>query len=625
MSDKDFIKIDDLFKGKPEREERIPPGAWRNMQDLLEKSAAAGGAAGSRRYGLYAVFALLTVGMGVSALSLQHRQLLNKEDRVIAANDTKASLSSPDVSDNNSTATELSPSASGNNTAGNHSTAASSATAAVAATNKGNDIAAQNGTTPVTHTSAKANNSKSSQHIVAASATAEKNQPANTASRSHTDRLNKTKNKITNRDASIAADIQKNPVANPITSSSPSNVSATADIALAKINRQEFAPVTAKDSVYEAVVHDKANNRKFVVEKNKKEWKKEVSTPVTEITRNISQKTTPDNRIVQRIDTIGQRNYVRTQLVALSDNEKLSLLAIASNAPKADLSLGAISGSSSASMGTFASNITNGAGFANLVPLENYKVKTLNKDDHRSFVTRFYDMMSTYLNKDKPFYFGGSLGGQVMFSQPLQSGFNLGLGGYYEFKERYTLGVEFRYLQNSYNGSLTENYRTYSQQTVDNSGTTPVYSALEQKFTNTYNLKNSAYLELPITMRYQLSKLSVMGGIYGSYMTGTTYTSKMAELSGEALMVSGAKPFASSTGSILANDFKARYGMGFTLGAAYDFSRHLSLDVRINQNLWNNLKSTSELSTNLYRATGVQISLMYFIGKKDKVIYMMTQ
>lgn len=623
MSDKDFIKIDDLFKGKPEREERIPPGAWRNMQDLLEKSAAAGGAAGSRRYGLYAVFALLTVGMGVSALSLQHRQLLNKEDSVIAANDTKASLSSPDAANNNITGTELSPSASGNTTTGNHSTAASSATAAVSETNKGNNIAAQNATTPVTNTSAKAGNS-SHQHIAAASVTAEKNHPANTASRSNTDRLHKTKNKITSRDASIAADIQKNPVANPITSSSPSNVSATADIALAKINRQEFAPVTAKDSVYEAVVHDKANDRKFVIEKDKKEWKKEITTPVTEITRSVTQKTTADNILVQRIDTIGQRNYVRTQLVALSDKEKLSLVAIASNAPKADLNLGAIS-SSSAAMGTLASNITNGAGFANLVPLENYKVKTLNKDDHRSFVTRFYDMMSTYLNKDKPFYFGGSLGGQLMLSQPLQSGFNLGLGGYYEFKERYTLGVEFRYLQNSYNGSLTENYKTYSQQTVDNSGTTPVYRALEQKFTNTYNLKNSVYLELPITMRYQLSKLSVMGGIYGSYMTGTTYTSKMAEHSGEAIMVSGAKPFASSTGSILANDFKSRYGMGFTIGAAYDFSRHLSLDVRINQNLWNNLKSTSELSTNLYRATGVQISLMYFIGKKDKVIYMMTQ
>lgn len=622
MNDKDFIKIDDLFKGKPEREERIPPGAWRNMQDLLDKSAATGGAAGSRRYGLYAVFALLTVGMGVSALSLQHRQLLNKENRVIATNDTKGSLSTPDVPDNSNTGTELSPSAPGNHTTGNHSTAASSATAAVSETNKGNNTEAQNGTKPVINTAAKADNSNH-QHIAAAAVTAEKHHHTNTVSRSNSDRPAKTKNKITTRDASIAADIQKNPVANPITSSSPSNVSATADIALAKINRQEFAPVTAKDSVYEAVIHDKANNRKFVVEKDKQEWKKEVSTPVTEFTRSVTQKPAPDNRMVQRIDTIGQRSYVRTQLVALSDKEKLSLVAIASNAPKADLNLAAAAGS--ADMGTLASNITNGAGFANLVPLENYKVKTLNKDDRRSFVARFYDMMSTYLNKDKPFYFGGSLGGQLMFSQPLQSGFNLGLGGYYEFKERYTLGVEFRYLHNSYNGALTENYKTYSQQTVDNSGPAPVYSALEQKFTNTYNLKNSSYLELPVTMRYQLSKLSVMGGIYGSYMTGTTYTSKMAELSGEALMVSGAKPFASSTGSILANDFKARYGMGFTLGAAYDFSKHLSLDVRINQNLWNNLKSTSELSTNLYRATGVQISLMYFIGKKDKVIYMMTQ
>lgn len=620
MNDKDFIKIDDLFKGKPEREESIPPGAWRNMQDLLEKSATTGGVAGSRRYGLYAVFALLTVGMGVSALSLQHRQLLNKENRVIASNDTKGALSSTNATNTNTAATELSPSGPVSNTTLNHNTTASS-TEPVVAVNEANNTAPLSATKPVNHTPAKVVNG-SNPHKATASVSTEHNNKANAVNRSHTARLSNNKNKISARDASIAADIQKKSITNPITSSSPSNVSATADIALAKIDRQEFAPVSAKDSVYEAVVHDKVNNKKFVVEKHQDEWKKEVSTPVTEFTRSISQKTTADNRLVQQIDTIRQKNYVRTQLVALSDKEKLSLIAIASNAPKAGLNLVA----TTAATANIANNVTNGAGFANLVPLENYKVKTVNTIERKSFATRFYDMMSTYLNKDKPFYFGASLGGQVMFSQPLQSGFHLGLGGYYEFKERYTLGAELRYLHNSYNnGSLTEHYQTYSQQSVDRTGPEPVYSALEQKFTNTYYLQSSSYLELPITMRYQLSKLSIMGGIYGSYMMGTRYTNKMAELSGEASMVSGLKPFTTTTGTIVANDFKARYGMGFTIGAAYDFSKHLSLDVRINQNLWNNLKSTSELSTNLYRSTGVQLSLMYFIGKKDKVIYMMAQ
>ncbi|RYD98842.1 MAG: PorT family protein [Sphingobacteriales bacterium] len=615
LNDKDFIKIDDLFKGRPEREERIPPGAWRNMQDLLEKSATTGGAAGSRRYGLYAVFALLTVGMGVSALSLQHRQLLQKNNSNIAANEAKSQLSTPGIKDN-ITGTELSPSASGTNTAGNHSAADSATAATVKEANESHNMAAQQSAGPATIAT------DSRQHKATAAVTDQENNKTNTSTRSNTVKLNKTKNKITAQDASIAADIQKKSFTNPITSSSPANVSTTADIALANIDKQQFAPLIAKDSVYEAVVNDNSNNRKFVLEKRKGEWKKEVSTPVTEFTRSV-QKTTPDNRSLQRIDTIRQRNYVRTQLLALSDQEKLALIAVASNAPKADLNMAA---AHTTSLGNIASNVTNAAGFANLVPLENYKVKTVNTVDRRSFVIRFYDMMSTYLNKDKPFYFGASLGGQLMFSQPLQSGFHLGLGGYYEFKERYTLGVELKYLRNSYNnGSLTEHYQTYSQQTIDRSGPAPVYNALEQKFTNTYYLQNSSYLELPVTMRYQLSKLSIMGGIYGSYMMGTRYTNKMAELSGEASRVSSLKPFAATNGAIVANDFKARYGMGFTIGAAYDFSRHLSLDVRINQNLWNNLKSTSELSTNLYRATGVQLSLMYFIGKKDKVIYMMAQ
>ncbi|OJV55500.1 MAG: hypothetical protein BGO31_19250 [Bacteroidetes bacterium 43-16] len=621
MNDKDFIKIDDLFKGKPEREERIPAGAWRNMQDLLEKSATTGGAAGSRRYGLYAVFALLTVGMGVSALSLQNRQLRDKDAAPIVAAETGGQLSGP-LSQNNTTATELSPSASGNNNI--HNTPTGNTTASADAAGNGNNKEQGNNNNIAAHTPGSSHNNTTQQQattVVAADKHNNKGRHIN-ATRTDVKRSNNAKNKIAATEATIAADIQKKQFTNPITSSSPANVSATADVALAKIDKQQFAPVMAKDSIYEAVVLDNTNKQKFVVEKHNNEWKKEVTTPVKETTRKVTQSQTADNRIVQHMDTIEQRNYVRTQLIALSDKEKLSLVAIASTAPKVDMKLTANTG---AGLDLMASNITNGGGFANLVPLENYKVKTLNKDDRRSFVTRFYDMMNTYMNKDKPFYFGGSLGGQLMFSQPLQSGFNLGLGGYYEFKERYTLGLEFRYLRNSYSGSLVENYQNYSQQTVDRSGATPVYSALEQKFTNTYNLQHSTYLELPVSIRYQLSKLSVMGGVYGSYMTGTKYTTNMAEQNGEAHMVSGPKPFVSTTGSILANDFKARYGMGFTIGAAYDFSKHLSLDVRINQNLWNNLKTSSELSTNLYRATGVQVSLMYFIGKKDKVMYMMAQ
>ncbi len=619
MSDKDFIKIDDLFKGKPEREERIPPGAWRNMQELLEKSATTGGAAGSRRYGLYAVFALLTVGMGVSALSLQHQQLLNKDNRVIAGNNTQELLSATTGTSTITRDTEQTPAAPGNDDTGNQNDAASSSTA-ILTLSKGNKTATQHAAQPVANSQAKVINGNRSQ--VAASVTTQNENKANPGTRFNKARLAAAKN-TTKQDAVIAAEIQHKSIPNPITSSSPANVGTTAELALAKIDRQQFAPVAAQDAAYEAVVHDKTNNNKFVVEKDQDEWKKEVKIPVTEFTRTVNQKTTADNRLVQQIDTIRQRNYVRTQLVALSDQEKLSLLAIASNAPKVDLNM---LGATSASGNSIAGNVTNGAGFANLVPLENYKVKTVNTIERKSFAARFYDMMSTYLNKDKPFYFGASLGGQVMFSQPLQSGFHLGLGGYYEFKERYTLGAELRYLHNSYNNSsLTENYQTYSQQSIDRSGPEPVYNALEQKFTNTYYLQQSTYLELPITMRYQLSKLSVMGGIYGSYMMGTKYTNKMAELSGEATMVSGLKPFAATNGTIVANDFKARYGMGFTLGAAYDFSKNLSLDLRVNQNLWNNLKSTSELSTNLYRSTGVQLSLMYFIGKKDKVIYMMAQ
>lgn len=614
MEDKDLIKIDDLFRGRPDKEERVPAGAWKNMQDLLDKAATTGGGNGGGRYGMYALLALLTVGMGAGAVTWQKSSLRpaveyaaqvqsngpaaeaagSHHDRssIADGNDINGNEAGADIGHNDNARSAFKA---------ERSNALADPTALIAINTKKNSVGI--------NASPKIKDNGSS-------LAKPENRPAGREQR----RADKA---ALETDAQVLMALQgttNNSLADDkVNSATQNDLTSIADAALKQIDKAQFAPVDKRDAHYDAVVKTDDQKTKFILEKESDEWKKEIVDKVNQIDRKISYSQLEDGKVKQHIDTVANKTFYRNRLEPLSTKEKLNLLAIAAALPES-MSLAKVEHTDATAAAASVKVNASAAANSGLVMLSDYKVKS--STSRQSLVTRFYDMMSQYLDGQKPYYFGANIGGQAMFSNPLQSGFHIGAGAYYEFKERYTLGVEFRYLRNSFGGGgqVRDNFSTFRDQVYNNG----VYTALEQKNVNAYTLRSNAYLELPITIRYQLSKLSLMGGVYGNYMTGTRYTSELNKLS-EERRVSANTQFMSGTGSITAEDFKARYGMGLTIGAGYDFSRKLSLDMRINQNIWTNMTQTSHLSENLYRATGVQLSLFYFIGKKEKLIYMMNQ
>jgi len=126
VSNNEFIKVDDLFKGKPDREERIPPGAWGNMQHLLESAGTTGGGLAGGSLNRYVALALLTLGIGTTAVTWQYNQ-----SRPVLFSETSTEQGSPASGTGHaSSATGDNKSVSPEGTATSASTAATSSDAA---------------------------------------------------------------------------------------------------------------------------------------------------------------------------------------------------------------------------------------------------------------------------------------------------------------------------------------------------------------------------------------------------------------------------------------------------------------------------------------------------------------
>ena len=71
-------------------------------------------------------------------------------------------------------------------------------------------------------------------------------------------------------------------------------------------------------------------------------------------------------------------------------------------------------------------------------------------------------------------------------------------------------------------------------------------------------------------------------------------------------------------------DFKARFALGYAFGLSYDFSRKVSVDLRFNQMLWDNSgKYQLDAVRQIYRQPMVELNLGFYLGRKEKVVYIM--
>lgn len=630
MSNNEFIKVDDLFRGKPDREERIPPGAWGNMQHLLESAGTTGGGLAGGSLNRYVALALLTLGIGTTAVTWQYNQsrpVLFSETSTEQGNAVSGTGNiSSETGDNNP--------ASGKETA----SSASVTTASTNATNANAAVATAARHKTITAKHDNRSHSSTDQHNQELHSTPSRNQTVagvtgNTSVQQNTTAVPQINGNASRKQRKQAAAQQQQALAlnSQITQNlaelpqqsgaGQADVNHTAaEKAIAAIDKNLYAPKQAADTQYAAVVP--GNTQKFVMTQQN-EWYKEQTKTVNEIqaVRHLVKDEKGQKVTGVVMDTVKNVRVVRKYLAPLNPQDKMELLAITSRntgifAKARPASILAPGFSNNNNIAAAESNVS-------VAPLSEYKVAST-KAQKGSFAKHFYDVLSNYMNMEKPYYFSAAIGMNSTLSSYMPTGYHFSIGGYYELKERLTLGAELKY---SHQGLLPQNilesYKSYENQTSTVVNGQTMYSATEYNKQNSYQLDNISSFELPVTLRYQLSKFSVFGGLQATYFSPVKYTSILNKDMESAKTVLSETALVSGSGKINAQDFRSRMGLGYTAGIVYDLSKNISLDMRISHTLWTNVSKTSQLSTQLYQYPNVQFSLFYFLGKKDKVIYMM--
>ncbi|RQO30569.1 hypothetical protein DBR32_13510 [Taibaiella sp. KBW10] len=610
MSNNEYVKVDDLFKGKADKEERIPAGAWNNMQRLLEKASPIGGGMSSGNFSRYVALALLTLGMGAGAVTWQYKTdpyAFSSEDNA----STNMDQTIGDAATGVATATannKLNPQDKLNHQSGVGVIAANTTNSAAGA-GSGAAGLAHNLNTDVTATNSP--NGNSGKEVI---------QPSSTVARASVMRQSKKEQKANN---AIAQALSAGSGQNQSVADNQNTSIHNGDVALASIDKNMYRPKAAIDSNYAAVVLD--NKNKYVLTKDE-QWYKETAKAVNEIhtTKHVvrNEETKTVAKVI--IDTTKNIRYTRVQLAPLNSTDKLQLLAITSKDAGFWIKARPAKFLSNVRNNNAGRNANESESNVSLEPLSSYKVGSTT-EQKGSFARRFYDVMNNYFSMQKPYYFGAAAGFNTSLGSPMQTGYHFSLGGYYELKERLSFGVELKYAHsNVLQKRIAESFNTYENQSSSSINGQTVYSATQNVKENSYQIKGISSFELPVTLRYQLSKLSLLGGLNASYIFPANYTALLNQNKEAAKAVTSLSPFTATSGSINTNDFRSRLGLGYTVGCIYDLSKNISLDLRMSQTLWNNVKGTSALSTNLYQQPTIQFSLFYFLGKKDKVIYMMS-
>ena len=192
-------------------------------------------------------------------------------------------------------------------------------------------------------------------------------------------------------------------------------------------------------------------------------------------------------------------------------------------------------------------------------------------------------------------------------------GFQFGVTGNFIFSESLNVMAELKYFQRANNDyTLNDNYYNYTPN-ASGSGYT------KEEVLNPYSFSTLHSFELPLIIRYTVGKFNFFAG------GNLVYSLAINEAQGLPTTVQTPIP-AMSIGNdnapkIEANDFNARFGLGYLFGASVQLSPAMSIDLRDVQTFWDNAGTpgAKEVSTQLYKSPSFQLSLGYrFGGRKGK-------
>jgi hypothetical protein len=219
-------------------------------------------------------------------------------------------------------------------------------------------------------------------------------------------------------------------------------------------------------------------------------------------------------------------------------------------------------------------------------------------------------------------YMGMSAGINASLSNAQHNfgGFHAGITQLKPISDYASLLTEFKFFYRN-NGGYTANDSYYS--IINTSKDTlsvlhqNIYSYQKDSSVRTYNFKNFYSLELPIMMQFNYHSVAVYGGVNLAYAFKLNTTEKFKKYVvdvHDTVPSSIAYSFPADKGNeFVRSDFSSRFGLGYTFGASYSFSPQLYLDLRITQQVWDNMKTNSarEISNGFFKVPNVQFALAY--------------
>jgi hypothetical protein len=225
-------------------------------------------------------------------------------------------------------------------------------------------------------------------------------------------------------------------------------------------------------------------------------------------------------------------------------------------------------------------------------------------------------------------YYAGLMGGinSSIGGPGSVQGFQFGLFGLMAFNERLALGMEAKYFQR-FNGSTSLRDDSYTTQRTAESGFTTqngqqytIYRYDRDSNSRMFKFSTLSSVELPVTLRYAFNRFSILTGLNLAYQfridAEDAGEGKVARQVWYDTTLSSATPPAaiSRPAEININDFGSRFGLGYIVGATYEFSPSVHLDLRVTQQFWDNRRSTTGakiISNTYYQLPMLQLSVGY--------------
>jgi len=183
-----------------------------------------------------------------------------------------------------------------------------------------------------------------------------------------------------------------------------------------------------------------------------------------------------------------------------------------------------------------------------------------------------------------------------------------------------TLQMEARFIHKNNSGYTIKDNRNVVRSTfIDTTSVfkSKIYNYEIDSVNYGYNLNNFYTLQIPLLLNADFQKINVYAGMHFDYGFRMNIITSSRSNSLTASDTVGASetyiPRNNTDTRLTRNDFGRRFGLGYTVGGAYQFNDKLSLDLRMSNLFWDNTSGVAkkEITNVFFRIPSFQLSVAY--------------